>query len=205
MFVKNSKNDLLTNKMISLWPFYLSTSSVPDLYKEQVNSKDGYHLLVLATDDDTQENGIYAWNGSSWAVFGQPNEDYHVPSGTSDDRPIDAPVGDLFFDTDDNTLQVYDGTHWLRGGGGAFPKRGNWASRPTSNIHGELYSDTTTKSLVMNLGNYFGSVACPERNGQPAISEGYYGGQMTFRVESGQLYIYTGTQWYSFQGTQVTE
>jgi hypothetical protein len=80
-----------------------------------------------------------------------------TPSGGTADRPSNPEVGDLFWDTDLESLVIWNGSEWepVGSGSAASVPSGNSASRPGDAEQGDLYFDTTIDTLlVYNDGSW---------------------------------------------------
>lgn len=63
--------------------------------------------------------------------------------------PSSPVAGQIYFNTVENVLKVYDGSQWIAGSSVEF---GNTASRPASSKEGLLYVDTQAKVLYIDNG-----------------------------------------------------
>lgn len=59
------------------------------------------------TDGSGNPIGWRSWNGSAWEPI-----PFVVPSGATEDRPVGAVAGQLFFDTTINVMLIYERSQW---------------------------------------------------------------------------------------------
>ncbi len=64
------------------------------------------------TDGSGNPIGWFSWNGTVWDQLNT-----NVPSGTTAQRPSDAALGDLYFDTDIRVELIFDGSDWVTASG----------------------------------------------------------------------------------------
>ncbi len=64
------------------------------------------------TDDDMNPLGWFGWSGSAWVPI--PNV---LPSGNTSSRPINAIVGQQYYDTDIKVQLVFNGASWVTAAG----------------------------------------------------------------------------------------
>jgi hypothetical protein len=198
MDFKFGKMDFLDNRMFSLWPTYLSTESVPDEIKNQVNTDDGFVFMANILGNP---NSLQAWNGNSWIIIAEANGAI-VPIGPESGKPSTPVEADLYFSTDSNTLQVYNGTKWQRCSGGAFSQTGTYNDRPSSPVDGEIYTLGTGGTIFWD-GDFWQSGSVLAESSAPTVN-GDFAGQLNFSTVLGELYCWTGSNWYKFTGTLVT-
>ena len=83
-----------------------------------------------------------------------------VPSGGTDDRPSEPNVGELFWDTDLDSLVVWDGSSWVPVASDSVEvPTGGSTERPASPGVGALYWDTDLNMLVVWDGSSWVPVA----------------------------------------------
>ena len=77
-----------------------------------------------------------------------------TPSGGTADRPSNPGVGDLFWDTDLESLVIWNGTSWepVGSGGTVTVPSGDSGNRPSNPSEGDLFWDTTLNSLLVYDG-----------------------------------------------------
>lgn len=64
------------------------------------------------TDSDGNPIGWYSWNGVTWDQLNT-----NVPNGTTAQRPSDAVLGDLYYDTDISVELIFNGSAWVTASG----------------------------------------------------------------------------------------
>lgn len=107
-----------------------------------------------------------------------------------------------------NTLQAWNGTTWLvigksGGSGEVVLNSTTYANAPTTHVPGEAHYASDLKLAMASNGTDWHSMAIAGNNGEPAAADGKFQGQAWFRVETGELYVYTGTTWYKFTGVAI--
>jgi len=111
MKVKNSKSDVLSSDLVSSWPYYSNTSSVPQEYTDQVKAGSGMRLVlpIFAVGGGAK---IMAWDGTSWSTLAEQNV---IQPGLTAARPSSPVMGQMFFDSglSPSKAIIWNGSAWV--------------------------------------------------------------------------------------------
>ncbi len=158
----------------------------------------GYRELVYNVKTD---EFFMKTPGDNYAVvdiaFGQT---LGLPRGSSDERPTDPQVGDIFWDVDTGSMVIWDGLEWVSMGGGDPGTSGiNWKAGPELPSYdwtglaygGGAFVITSANNEVMYSidGTHWIAVQPPQNNSWGALTFG--GGQFVAVAQSGNNRVMT--------------
>jgi hypothetical protein len=92
----------------------------------------------------TSGGTTWIWDGSKWNIYLSPYAIYQAspPSGTI--------AGQIWIDSDDNYIHVWDGSEWVKTSGGAIYQ----SSEPTTSLVGQIWIDSNDdKNLYVWSGS----------------------------------------------------
>ena len=176
-----------TNSIKNVQADYTETDPTADSFIENKPT-----LGTLASEDDAASDGkLYARSNSDWV---------EIPKGTEagPGEPSDPVEGQLWYDTVNKILMVYNGTDWVPVDTNATipPPVSVGPTEPAEYEEGDMWYETDTDTLKVRVGSEWKVVnTSGDINAGPIEPEDKQVGDLWYDTNSDQLYVWNGSSW----------
>ena len=177
-----------TNNLKNVQANYTETDPTKDSFIQNKPT-----LGTLAAEDDAASDGkLYARSNSDWV---------EIPKGTEagPGQPSDPVEGQLWYDTVNKILMVYNGTDWVPVDTNATipPPVVVGDSEPDPKEEGDLWYETDTDLLKVYVDGQWKDIndAQGHIEAGPIAPEGPQVGDLWYDTGTDQLYVWNGASW----------
>ena len=182
---------------VSMWTVTSGAGSANYVYHSYNSPIPGNNTLETFRFAIENGDNLYVESSTSFVSFSlnaifESNGTSNITVASLSASPTSSVIGDVWVNTDDDTINFWDGTEFITAGGAGGSTVAYQSSSPTSPEIGTLWIDSDDNTSILNADAF--ALATPYQSASPGYD---ITGQLWVDSDTDTLYVYEGSTWVS--------